>query len=107
MIIPQTRIPGTKPLFEDPELIETLDQNHTLIRINKKVNWNPLVESFYKYYKSGIGRPILSIRLMIGLLLLQYIYELTDTEVVAQWEENIYYQAFTGQKAFVQNAPCH
>jgi IS5 family transposase len=38
---------------------------------------------------------------------LKYIFDLSDADVVANWEENIYYQAFTGQSFFVQKPPCH
>jgi IS5 family transposase len=107
MYDPQTPIPGMKPLFNGPELIDTLDQNHPLIMIAKKIDWNTLVPSFYKFFKSGVGRPILSIRLMIGLLMLKYILDLSDSDNVAQWSENVYYQAFTGQTKFVMKAPCN
>jgi IS5 family transposase len=107
MIEPQTSIPGSNPLFDDPPLVETLNQDHPLIKIAKKVDWDNLVTSLYQFFNSDIGRPILSIRLMVGLMMLKFMYDLSDAEVVAQWEENIYYQAFTGQIAFVQKAPCH
>lgn len=106
MINPQTEIPGSKQLFEDKPLIDTLKPSHPLLVIAKKINWNSLVESFSKYYEAKKGRPILAIRLMIGLLLLKYIYDLSDEDVVSQWQENIYYQAFTGQGKFTDGAPC-
>jgi IS5 family transposase len=44
---------------------------------------------------------------MIGLLMLKHMFDLSDEAVVAQWEENIYYQAFTGEKSFNNTRPCH
>jgi IS5 family transposase len=108
MFQPQTPTPGSTPLFKfkNENLADNLDQNHPLIRIAKQIDWNPLVESFYKFYRYGVGRPILAIRLMIGLLMLKFMYNLSDEAVVAQWKENIYYQAFTGGDVFVDTPPC-
>jgi IS5 family transposase len=44
---------------------------------------------------------------MIGLILLKYMYDLSDEAVAAQWEENICFQAFTCQETFIHKAPCH
>jgi IS5 family transposase len=106
MIRPELSIPGSKPLFDDVPLIDTLKQDDLLIIIAKKINWDGLISSFSSFFNDKIGRPALSIRLMIGLLLLKYIYDLSDEDVVLQWEQNIYYQAFTGQNSFTKHTPC-
>jgi IS5 family transposase len=99
-------IPGSKPLFKTEKLIDTLDSTHALIRLAKKVDWDSLVTQFLKYFNEKAGRPILAIRLMIGLLLLKYMYDLSDAALVALWKENIYFQAFTGRDVYEDRTPC-
>lgn len=106
MFIPQTPIPGSKQLFEVTPLTDTLNQDNPLVILAKKVNWNFLVDYFTKFYDPRVGRRILPIRLMIGMLLLKFMFDLSDEDVISNWQENIYYQAFTGAQAFVKKAPC-
>jgi IS5 family transposase len=44
---------------------------------------------------------------MIALLILQYLYDLSDREVIAQYSENVVFQAFAGRSSYTQEAPCH
>jgi hypothetical protein len=70
MIPYQAPTPGTKPLFPTTPLIDSLKQDHQLVIMAKKIDWNGLVESFFKFskfYDSDQGCPILPLRLMIGL----------------------------------------
>jgi IS5 family transposase len=106
MIHPETPLQGRRQLFQTQSLADTLRQDHPLIILAKKINWCNLIDQISKFYNEKIGRACLPIRLMIGLLLLKYIFDLSDAELVANWEENIYYQAFTGQGSFTQKRPC-
>ncbi|MDR2197845.1 MAG: transposase, partial [Deltaproteobacteria bacterium] len=108
MIQPETATPGSKTFFdmESGSLENILDQTHPLLIISKKIDWVTLITSCYKYYSKREGRPAIPIRLMIGILLLKFIFSLSDEQVVAQWEENIYYQAFTGQTSITKGKPC-
>jgi IS5 family transposase len=106
MIRSETSIPGTNQLFETKTLADTLRQDHHLIILANNIDWSSLTEKISKFYNEKKGRACLSLRLMIGLLLLKYIFNLSDVDVVANWEENIYYQAFTGQGVFTQKKPC-
>ncbi len=45
----------------------------------------------------GPGRPPPRSRLIAGLLYLEYAFKLSDTEIVALWLENPYWQIFTGE----------
>jgi IS5 family transposase len=92
-------------LFETKTLEDEVNQDHPLIILSKKIRWDTLEYGISKLY-SDRGRPGKLIRLMIGLLLLQYIFKLSDRRVVAAWSENLYYQAFTGQTSFVLTPPC-
>ncbi|MDR1083481.1 MAG: transposase, partial [Deltaproteobacteria bacterium] len=45
-------------------------------------------------------------RLLVGLLMLKYYFNLSDDKMVAQWKENVCWQAFTGEILFSIDAPC-
>jgi IS5 family transposase len=60
---------------------------------------------FHKFYNENVGRKALSIKLMIGLLLLKYIYNLSDEEAVFQWKESVYFHSFAGQLVYVDEFP--
>jgi IS5 family transposase len=98
--------PTLPPLFKTTPLIKQLDQKDPLVILAKAINWLGLEESLSKFYAPKAGRPALPIRLMIGLLLLKYMFDLSDDDVVAQWKQNVYYQAFTGGESFSDKAPC-
>jgi IS5 family transposase len=106
MINPETSIPGLTPLFKTEKLADALDQKHPLIILGKAINWDDLVGKLIKFYSQFKGRTALSIRLLVSLLLLKYIYDRSDVEVVAQWKENVYYQAFSGRVAYQIKGPC-
>jgi IS5 family transposase len=43
---------------------------------------------------------------MVSLLILKYVRNLSDENLVEQWGENIYFQYFGGEQHFVANIPC-
>ena len=49
---------------------------------------------------STLGRPALPPRLIAGLLVLQHAYDCSDEAVVNTWNENPYFQYFTGETYF-------
>jgi IS5 family transposase len=44
---------------------------------------------------------------MVGLLILKHVRNISDESVVEQWQENVYYQYFCGEKVFAVGAPCN
>jgi IS5 family transposase len=92
-------------LFKTTTLEDSLKQDHPLIILSKKIRWDKLEYAISTFY-SDMGRPGKFIRLMIGLLILKYIFNLSDRKVVDAWSENVYHQAFTGQTSFVLSRPC-
>ena len=54
---------------------------------------------------SDEGRPGLTTRFMVGLLLLKHIYGLSDEEVCARWVYDPYFQYFTGEEFFAHEFP--
>ena len=43
---------------------------------------------------------------MVSLLILKYIRNLSDENLVAQWSENLYFQYFSGEQHFQPAIPC-
>jgi IS5 family transposase len=98
---------GSQPLVETKPLADILSPDHPLIVITKKVDWAGLEGEASKKYSLKRGRPALPLRLMIGLLLLKYITDLSDEQVVENWRENVYFQAFTGEGVYQDRLPCN
>ena len=84
---------------------EQLSHQHPLYILANKMQWQIFEDSFGKLY-SREGRPAKPIRLMVSLLMLKHIRNLSDESVVEQWMENIYYQYFSGEKAYACGVPC-
>jgi len=82
-----------------------LDSNDPLVALADTIDWDSFEQSFARYY-SNKGRPAKPIRLMVGLLLLKYLENLSDENVVLQWKRNPYYQYFCGMQEYVPALPC-
>src|SRR5215217_6885317 len=84
--------------------IESLiDQKHPLFKLGNAINWSVFDDSFKKYYSEKMGKPAKPIRLMVSLLILKYLRNLSDENLVDQWAENIYFQYFSGEQHFQAN----
>lgn len=101
---PKQKITNQSSLFFNFE--DTLNQNHPLFILAKKIHWDVFEEAFLPLYSQDKGRPAKPIRLMVGLLMLKHIRNVSDESVVEQWSENIYYQYFCGENSFVSAPPC-
>ena len=77
-----------------------LDMDHQLVALAHKVDWGFLEKRFGEVYRDGPGQPPLPTRLMVGLTILKYTYDLSDEELCARWVENPYYQFFCGEEFF-------
>lgn len=78
------------------ELDKIVDRKDPLIRLADLINWDYLHKELSKYYNGKTGKPPKSIRLMVGLLILEYCYNLHDKEVISNLERNVFYQYFCG-----------
>lgn len=87
-----------KNLFR-PILKDILNPNHELVLLAKQIDWQSFDDSFSPLY-SHTGQPGMSIRMMVGLLLLKRIYNKGDETVMEQWLQNPYYQYFCGEAEF-------
>jgi IS5 family transposase len=87
-------------------LAEQLDQKHPLYLLSHKINWQLFNERFAVHYNDKMGAPSKPIRLMVSLLMLKYIRNLSDENLVEQWSENVYYQYFGGEQIYRPSVPC-
>ena len=85
---------------------DQLNQKHPLYLLADKINWPLFDEAFKKYYSEKMGAPAKPIRLMVSLLILKYVRNLSDENLVEQWSENNYFQYFSGEQFFQPKIPC-
>ncbi len=70
--------------------------NHILKKIDSVVDFGFVNELLRKCYSEKFGRPAKEPEMMVKLLLLQYLYNLSDREVIAEATVNIAYMWFLG-----------
>ena len=87
-------------------LSDQLNQKHPLYLLANTINWSIFDTAFKKHYSENMGAPSKPIRLMVSLLILKYLRNLSDENLVEQWSENNYYQYFSGEQYFQPNIPC-
>lgn len=81
-------------------------QDDPLILLSNAINWDSIIEKIKPLYNESIGRPSCNLRQMCGLLILQYLFDYSDEEVIYAWKQNFYYQYFTGNKYYQTKLPC-
>ena len=77
-------------------LSSQLNPNNQIFILAKQIDWEELEELFGGFHSFGRGQPPKPVRLMIGLMILQHTFGLSDETVVSQWVENSYWQYFCG-----------
>jgi IS5 family transposase len=84
-------------LFKN-RLSNQINMRHELVILSKVINWDALETELGSLHEDTIkgGQPPKPVRLMVGLLLLEYLKNLSDEEVVRSWVENPYWQYFCG-----------
>lgn len=87
-------------------LADQLDQKHPLYILSNRINWQNFEDNFSKYYSDKMGAPSKPIRLMVSLLILKYLRNLSDENLVQQWSENVYYQYLGGVQFYRPSTPC-
>jgi IS5 family transposase len=100
----ERRDSGEQDLFR-ARLDQIIDMSHELVRLAGTIDWEFLEERFGEVYSDGPGMPPLPTRLMAGLAILKYTFNLSDEEVCARWVENPYFQYLTGEEFFQHALP--
>ena len=85
---------------------DSLNQKHPLYLLANAINWTLFDDTFKDHYNQKMGAPAKPIRLMVSLLILKYVRNLSDENLVEQWSENCYYQYLSGEQNFQPKIPC-
>lgn len=88
-----------------PRLEDMLNPRHHLFALASAIEWSSLETSLGALYAAE-GRPAKPVRLMVSLLILKQLHNLSDEETVAEWQENAYWQYFSGEDTFQWRFPC-
>jgi transposase, IS5 family len=112
----ETKATGEHDLFRS-RLDQILNMQHQLVRLAETVNWKHLETVCGAVYsdapksdvlaksKSKGGQPPLPTRLMAGLQILKFTFDLSDEELCDRWVENPYFQFFCGEEFFLHELP--
>jgi hypothetical protein len=71
------------------------------MKLGRLIPWNQMEEVYREYFSDRMGRPAKDSRLMCGLLVVKHMKCFSDEEVVEEYLENPYIQAFCGEEVFV------
>ena len=80
-----------------------LDFDNRWFKIAELITWEKIDEVYGRYFSPDSGRPAIDSRLICGLFIVKYIKNLSDEEVIKEYFENPYIQAFCGRKYFLVN----
>ena len=97
------RTTGSGDLFR-ARLDQIINMKHELVQLAGKVDWDWIDGEIAPLYSEN-GRPGITTRFMIGLLLLKHIYGLSDEGVCERWVHDPYFQFFTGEEFFQHAFP--
>ncbi len=76
-----------------------IDMEHELVLLSNRLDWKWLEEKFEGCFVS-YGRKALPIRLMAGLHIIKYMYNLSDEAASQRWLDSPYVQYFCGEDYF-------
>jgi IS5 family transposase len=82
-------------LFE-VRLSELLNPSHEFYMLAEMIDWDHYEKEFGQFYSENNSREPKPIRLMVGLVMLQNMFNVSDRVVVRTWLENPYWQFFCG-----------
>jgi len=85
-------------------LEDLINPNHELALLAKKIDWQYFEKTFKEYY-SNKGAPSAPIRMMVGCLMLKYLYNLGDDSLPEYWVRDVYFQYFSGGVFFAHKFP--
>jgi hypothetical protein len=100
----ERRDAGEQDLFRS-RLDQIINLKHELVKLSHAVSWGSLETGCGEAYTDGPGMPHLPTRLMAGLAILKFTFDLSDEELCARWVENPYFQYFCGKTFFCHALP--
>lgn len=90
--------------FFDKSIEGFADMEHELIELSRNIDWARIEKALEGHY-CMYGRKAIPTRLLTGLQMLRYMYNLSDEAVCKMWVENPYFQYFCGEKLFRHKLP--
>ena len=91
-------------MFKTP-LRHFIRENHKLVLLAKRINWDELESQLSRFYCLDNGRPGVPIRTIAGIVLLKRMFNESDESVIDRWVENPYWQYFCGEVYFHHEPP--
>ncbi len=91
-------------MFKIP-LEHFIKENHQLVLLSRKIDWDGLEDNLSQYYCIDNGRPCIPIRTITGILILKRMFNESDESVLERWVENPYWQYFCGEVYFQYDLP--
>ena len=91
-------------MFKIP-LKHFIKEEHELVLLSKKIQWEQLESDLSQYYCVNNGRPGIPIRTISGMLILKRMFNESDESVIDRWVENPYWQYFCGEIYFQHEPP--
>ena len=82
-------------LFQQ-RLSSQLNPKHKLYILSKLIDWEYFEKEFSTLFDKDRGAPAKPVRLIVGILMLQHMYDASDERAVHLWIENPYWQFFCG-----------
>ena len=100
----ERRETGSQDLFRS-RLDQIINMDHELVKLAKTISWSFIETKCGEVYADGPGMPPLPTRLMAGLAILKYTFDLSDDAVCERWVESPYFQYFCGEEFFCHELP--
>jgi len=100
----ERRETGAQDMFRS-RLDQIINLKHELVKLSRAVSWSFIEAKCGAVYADGPGMPPLPTRLMAGLAILKFTFDLSDEELCARWIENPYFQYFCGEEFFLHELP--
>jgi len=91
-------------MFQIP-LKQFIKENHELVLLSRKIDWDNLGKELSVYYCTDNGRPGVPIRTIAGIVILKRVFNESDESVLDRWVENPYWQFFCGEVYFQHELP--
>jgi IS5 family transposase len=89
------------------DVVEKHNPNDPLIILAREIDWKNLCDAIGKFYDSEVGRPSVDLRIIIGIIMLQNIYNFYYEAILEMYKDNIIFQAFSGAPYFSFKKPFH
>lgn len=91
--------------FFDRSIEGFANMDHELVILAKTIDWARIEKSLEGYYSLRYGRKAIPTRLLVGLQMLRWTYNLSDEAVCDRWVHDPYFQYFCGEKLFQYKLP--